>query len=83
MGVDGMSNMSYCRFENTNNDLFDCLNALENNDSLSESEFRKLKSLIGYCQEIIDLNEENNYTEMTYAEYKKEFPAEEEEDEQE
>ena len=24
-----MANMSYCRFENTNNDLVDCLNALE------------------------------------------------------
>lgn len=27
-----MPNMSYCRFENTNNDIADCINALDEND---------------------------------------------------
>ena len=33
-----MSNMSYCRFRNTRNDLSDCLEALRDNDELSEEE---------------------------------------------
>ena len=28
-----MSNMSYCRFENTSRDLMDCVDALENNET--------------------------------------------------
>lgn len=31
-----MSNMSYCRFENTLTDLKDCLRALENRDVSSD-----------------------------------------------
>ena len=34
-----MSNMSYCRFHNTNIDLNDCLWALEDDDELSEFEY--------------------------------------------
>lgn len=34
-----MSNMSYCRFHNTDIDLNDCLWALEDNDELSEMEY--------------------------------------------
>ena len=34
-----MSNMSYCRFHNTNIDLHDCLSALEDGDELSQPEY--------------------------------------------
>ena len=33
-----MSNMSYCRFTNTHDDLEDCLSSLENEETVSESE---------------------------------------------
>lgn len=35
-----MANMSYCRFRNTVSDLDDCLEALLNEESLSEEEHR-------------------------------------------
>jgi hypothetical protein len=53
-----MSNMSYCRFENTSRDLSDCKEALENlqygdEDALSASETRHAASLVEDCFEII------------------------------
>ena len=59
-------NMSYCRFQNTLNDLYDCQNALEdfiNNDEnvISSSEERyKAKKLIEVCREIADSFEESD-----------------------
>lgn len=57
-----MSNMSYCRFQNTYRDLEDCLQALEdllyqNEDGspLSDSETRHARNLIKTAQEIIEL----------------------------
>ena len=51
-----MSNMSYCRFENTLPDLADCADALENIggdiSQLSETEQKKAKRLIALCKEI-------------------------------
>ena len=48
--------MSYCRFENTYNDLRDCQDALGNKslDELSESERKYAKRLIKMCREIAD-----------------------------
>lgn len=50
-----MSNMSYCRFRNTEMDLEDCLNAIEYGDELSESEFDACKEMfekfITFCIE--------------------------------
>lgn len=43
-----MSNMSYCRFENTLGDLRDCRDAMDETD-LSESETRCRKRLIKMC----------------------------------
>ena len=45
-----MSNMSYCRFENTLSDLQDCEGALF--DTLGETENRKRASLIKLCHDI-------------------------------
>lgn len=56
-----MSNMSYCRFQNTATDLDDCrdaLDALVNCDddaSLSQEELRAAVRLVKTCAEIISL----------------------------
>lgn len=46
-----MSNMSYCRFENTHNDLMDCYHNMDDDD-LSESESKYRAKLIELCVEI-------------------------------
>ncbi len=45
-----MSNMSYCRFQNTLNDLWDCKDHLD--EDLSDDEERARKRLIELCREI-------------------------------
>ena len=47
-----MSNMNYCRFENTYHDLIDCYNNMNNND-LSPDEWSYRKELILTCKDII------------------------------
>jgi len=60
-----MSNMSYCRFQNTSQDLSDCHEALqeivEGGDDchLGEAELRAAKRLVGTCAEIILLLSES------------------------
>ena len=49
-----MPNMSYCRFQNTLNDLRDCLEALQNQDKLSADEARAAKRLISVASEIAE-----------------------------
>lgn len=41
-----MSNMSYCRFENTFPDLKDCLEALGEGEKLSESEKKYARKML-------------------------------------
>jgi len=49
-----MSNMSYCRFENTYNDLRDCYDALDDGiDDLSGTERDCALKLIELCNDII------------------------------
>lgn len=48
-----MSNLSYCRFENTVGDLQDCCDAWEDSDDLSQSEERSRKRLLQLCQDIV------------------------------
>ncbi len=46
-----MANMSYCRFENTSNDLRDCVNALEQGDYPgSDYEKQAAKYIIDLCK---------------------------------
>jgi hypothetical protein len=47
-----MANMSYCKFENTYRDLYDCYNSI--NDQLSDSEHKFRKRLVEMCQNIVD-----------------------------
>lgn len=46
-----MSNMSYCRFENTLEDLADCVEAID--EPASRSEHRKRIQLVRLCAEVI------------------------------
>ena len=47
-----MANMSYCRFENTSQDLRDCADNLHDDD-LSESEKKARRRLIRIAREIV------------------------------
>ena len=47
-----MSNMSYCRFENTYRDLMDCYYNM--NGKLSESETKYREELLDLCQQMLD-----------------------------
>ena len=55
-----MPNMSYCRFENTAQDLQDCLYALEEGETteLSRFERRGLRNLLRLCEEFVDYENE-------------------------
>ncbi len=55
-----MSNMHYCRFENTLDDLIDCYDAMleEDMNELSENEKKAKEQLIKICKKIIELTEE-------------------------
>ncbi len=46
-----MSNMSYCRMENTYSDLQDCFDNWEDTDSESEIEYRK--QILKLCELIV------------------------------
>lgn len=56
-----MANMSYCRFENTYNDLKDCYLNIDN--ELSESEENYRKKLIKLCKEIAEYCESESTNE--------------------
>lgn len=53
-----MSNMSYCRFQNTLQDLRDCYEA--GVDGLSEDEKKAAKRLIKLCQKMVDAYSEED-----------------------
>jgi hypothetical protein len=51
-----MANMSYCRFRNTQGDLLDCLNAIDDRAYASDEErraaFRMIDHFLGWCQDM-------------------------------
>lgn len=54
-----MSNMSYCRFENTSGDLQDCVNAMEEAETLAEMDLSKyeqaaMKRMVETAQEFLE-----------------------------
>jgi len=51
--------MSYCRFENTANDLQDCLNAINRGetDELNEYEVQGLRRIIDMSNDIVDMED--------------------------
>jgi hypothetical protein len=55
-----MANMSYCRFQNTEQDLSDCYNHLFD-DGLSDDEKRARERLIRLCHQIsTEFDDEND-----------------------
>jgi len=55
-----MSNMSYCRFENTARDLRDCVTAIQNGETedLSSYERKGLDELLYYAETIVQYGDE-------------------------
>jgi hypothetical protein len=55
-----MPNMSYCRFENTVNDMHDCLNAIEERETneLNNYEVRALKEFLELGRTIVEFEDE-------------------------
>jgi len=55
-----MPNMSYCRFENTVNDMQDCLNAIEDREvnDLIDYEVKALQHFLELGKVIVDYKEE-------------------------
>ena len=49
-----MSNMSYCRFENTYHDLADCVNALAAGERISEDEMWYASTMRRLCERFIE-----------------------------
>ena len=63
-----MSNMSYCRFYNTQIDLDDCKDVMEGNDEhyqcrddLSDEEYVAFKRLVNNCRDIVKMVENENH----------------------
>ena len=69
-----MSNMSYCRFENTSNDLVDCAEHIgENIEDMSKYEFEAMVALIETAKEIAE-----SYDETDIQQWKTDFVKEDE-----
>jgi len=58
-----MGNMSYCRFENTSDDLQDCLDAIQNGktDDLCSYEQNGLRNLLDLAKEIVEMEDDIEY----------------------
>jgi len=52
-----MSNMSYCRFQNTARDFQDCLQAIDNGCSLSPEEQEAMMRLVDMAYQLVDAAE--------------------------
>lgn len=69
-----MPNMSYCRFQNTVNDLKDCADHItedfENDEPLSREEFEARQTLVELCREIAGKFDYDDRFEGTYKEYR-------------
>ena len=54
-----MANMSYCRFENTNSDLADCVKALEgviyDQEEISKREWLFARSMKEWCERYLEV----------------------------
>ena len=54
-----MPNMSYCRFRNTNGDLRDCIDAIEDRSPLSDEEAASAEHMADLCRRYLTALEEN------------------------
>ena len=53
-----MANMSYCRFENTHNDLRDCLDNWDLDEEASHYEIKAKKDIINLAREIVSMEDD-------------------------
>ncbi len=56
-----MGNMSYCRFQNTANDLQECIDELFSygvDDDMSMRELKALKKMMGMARDILDYTDD-------------------------
>ena len=69
-----MSNMSYCRFENTSRDLEDCISAIENGEisELNEYEIKALKTMQYQAKCILEMKDDIEIGIKDSEEYNKE-----------
>jgi len=69
-----MSNMSYCRFENTSKDLEDCIEAIENGEinELNEYEIEALKTMQYQAKCILEMKDDIEIGIKDSEEYNKE-----------
>ena len=54
-----MPNMSYCRFQNTRGDLYDCIEALNNGEPMSRDETLAARELARLCREYLESYDED------------------------
>lgn len=62
-----MTNMGYCRFQNTSMDLSDCLDVMRGNDDhypnkkkLSDHEISAMEDIIEMAREIVEIADDEN-----------------------
>ena len=61
-----MANMSYCRFQNTNMDMRDCIEALYDGEELSDDEAIACKNMF---ESILEFFEEHDVCEVDWDEF--------------
>ena len=79
-----MANMSYCRFENTTNDMEDCIYAIENGEmsvDMSDYEADALRDLLMHAKSIVCMEREIEQALDRWQEHADELEREEYEDE--
>ncbi|MBQ4122364.1 hypothetical protein IJD44_01375 [bacterium] len=63
-----MANMSYCRFRNTYNDMMDCIDAIYDNEALSDDEFIACQNMF---EKILEFLEDYDICEVDWDEFNK------------
>lgn len=61
-----MANMSYCRFQNTNMDMSDCIDALYDGEELSDDEAIACKDMF---ENVLEFFEEHDVCEVNWDEF--------------
>ena len=82
-----MSNMSYCRFENTATDLQDCLNVMQGEDEyylnvkkLNGSEKEAMEDIIRMAHTIVEIDEERDISPFFDTEWEEQDKEQENDD---
>ena len=62
-----MANMSYCRYENTSNDLYDCVEAIHDGKTTDLNSYEKngLRRIIKMAHEIVEMDEDGHFEHLS------------------